>query len=253
MLDILFQRLSFLHHKSAGFMISFPQCLRPRIGRQSPRRFPARSRRRSVEVRSHFDLNLDVAMFPSLSSLFFVFILFIYEAYATPLPQNTDTVLSPTSAGYLAVGLCLPFIILAVLKYAYLKFRRAQTIHNSTCNGSPENCVLSPSVSIHEKKSPLVGLGLEASSVSAAGVLHLSPDLVSEHPIKTSNWRILRMGTPSKVFWPFGIVKVDIQAYLVGFLGSPEWETRIKVRRDKVARKDLASCSTLVISLHLFT
>lgn len=181
-----------------------------------------------------------------LSCSFFAFIILVCGTYAAPLPQDTDAHLSPTSAGYLALGLCLPFVLLAILKYTYLKCRRAQTIHGSTRSISPEQGGLSPSIAINEKKSSVVGLGLATSSV-----FPLSPGVTSEHPAEPRQWSLLNHRAFAKVFKRTISLKVELRGYLVGFLGSPAWETRIKIRRGNATRNGSAECLTYVFGLCL--
>lgn len=191
------------------------------------------------------DADLDLAMPRSLPMFFVVFILSISLASATPLPQTRDASLSPASAGYLALGLCLPFVLLAVLKFAYLRHRRAQTIHTTPENISPGAVrSISASVSGDEKKSPFIGLGLDASSVSAAGVLRIPPGLVSKHATESSLWYKPGLSSVSRLVERGDVGKLELEGYLVGFLGSPAWETRIQVRRDRVTRKHIAGLSS---------
>ena len=170
------------------------------------------------------------------------------KAYATPLPRNdSDSSLTPVSAGLLALGLGLPFVLLAILKLVYLKYRRAHTIHHGHQSSPHRIQTMSQSSSVNvlseKQNSPLVGLGLDTSSASAA--FALSSGLV---PVPTTrklfglrhlNRTILRAASVS--------ARRNLQGYLVGFLGSPEWETHIKVRTDKVARRTSLAKSTYVL------
>lgn len=182
-------------------------------------------------------------------ALLSVFILcsLVWTTYATPVPTDSDALINPVSAGCLALALCLPFLLLAVLKYVYLKYRRAQTIHKAS--GANETVgVLSPSVSLHEKRSPLVGLGLDTSSASAAGRFGLPAGLTFSIS-KLRIHKLLGVMSLRNAFKWDAETKTNLQGYFVGFLGSPHWETRIKVRRDKVERKDLAGLSRYVTYL----
>ncbi|KAI0366267.1 hypothetical protein BV20DRAFT_1002546 [Pilatotrama ljubarskyi] len=95
----------------------------------------------------------------------------------------------------LAAALSLvPLSLLVVLKYAYVRFRRGQSIHAH------------PHTSSALLRKPL-------SSRSSASV-----------PREPTVER-------SCDFWPV------VTPYLVGFLGSPEWETKIRSRLDKTLRQ----------------
>lgn len=106
-----------------------------------------------------------------------------------------------------ALWLCIPFIILAALKLTYMKFRRAESIH--ACDPLAGTAVQD------ETKTPAVpsfrGLGFKIPETSR----------------RTWLWN------------------KDITAYLVGFLGSPAWETRIRRRVDRVVRKSKITASTV--------
>ncbi|KAI0324917.1 hypothetical protein GY45DRAFT_1364814 [Cubamyces sp. BRFM 1775] len=83
----------------------------------------------------------------------------------------------------------LPLPLLAAVKYAYIRFRRGQSIHQHAHTSS----------------------GTDLSPVS-------SPVLSSRRSVLTGFWEFF---TP----------------YLVGLLGSPEWETRIRSRLDRTLRQ----------------
>ncbi|GJE95798.1 hypothetical protein PsYK624_119860 [Phanerochaete sordida] len=164
---------------------------------------------------------------------FFLTLVAVTNASPVPRKSDQDSGLTPVSAGLLALGLGLPFVLLASLKLLYLKYRRAHTIHHGhqVSSGATRATTRSSADALSEKaRSPLVGLGLDTSSASAA--FALSSGLVP-------------LATPRRLWWrdmvSLRIVLVSVrralQGYLVGFLGSPEWETRITVRADKVARR----------------
>ncbi|THH29167.1 hypothetical protein EUX98_g5029 [Antrodiella citrinella] len=106
-----------------------------------------------------------------------------------------------------ALWLCLPFLVLATVKLVYIKFRRAQSIH--AC-GDPGAVPIATSTKFPSIPS-IRGLGFKL------------PD------------------TPQS---SIGGMK-DITGYLVGFLGSPEWETRIRRRVDRVVRRSQTVASTV--------
>lgn len=167
-------------------------------------------------------------------------------AYATPLPYTSaDSGLNSVSAGYLALALCLPFLVLIVLKYVYLKYRRAQTIHHAASESTSNRQVASPALD-EKQRSPLVGLGLDAS---ASGAPRLPLGLLSEGAVERGKRPVLGLGIWRKAVRQSLSFKarVDLQGYLVGFLGSPTWETRIKTRADKVVRRDMTAISTYVL------
>ncbi|KAI0688508.1 hypothetical protein BC835DRAFT_307908 [Cytidiella melzeri] len=113
---------------------------------------------------------------------------------AIPIPPPLVSVMSGPSPVAVVLGVCAPFVLLAVVKYAYMKYRRAESIHSEVAHAEAE-VKFSP---------PLVGLGLEP--------------------------KVLKKGSR----------KLDLSClsgYAVGMLGSPEWETRVKVRIDKALRK----------------
>lgn len=105
-----------------------------------------------------------------------------------------------------ALWLCIPFVLLAAVKVTYMKFRRAQSIHSC-------------------EATPVEGTTAHLGSFSSFRGLGLKLPSVPKRP----------------VFW-----EKDVTGYLVGCLGSPEWETRIKRRVDRAARKsrDIASAVT---------
>lgn len=180
----------------------------------------------------------------SLPSLIVTIALFTRFISATPLPQTSDSPLSPVSAACLALGLGLPFVLLALFKYAYLRYRRAQTIHTSPGRHNRRAGSFPTSVSENEKKSPLVGLGLDTSSVSAAGALRIPPELVSKPTTRSYPWPDLGLSSVSRRLARHQVKNLDLEGYLVGFLGSPAWETRIQTRRNKATRKNTAGLST---------
>ncbi|EKM52584.1 uncharacterized protein PHACADRAFT_149364 [Phanerochaete carnosa HHB-10118-sp] len=170
--------------------------------------------------------------------VFFFFTLFSC-ANASPVSRrDTDPNLTPVSAGLLALGLSLPFVVLALLKYLYLKYRRAHTIHHGPRSSPYGEQILSRSSAdvLSEKcSSPLVGLGLDASSASAA----FAPPSSLAPTMSRSFWRLDRTTFRAAS----AKANLSFQGYLVGFLGSPAWEARITVRADTVAR-----CMSLVKS-----
>lgn len=144
------------------------------------------------------DLNRskDRGMEPSLLSLppssqpipssMWIILLLVCATSAAALPTGTGSS-TPVRSGGLAIALCTPFLVLAAVKYVYLRHRRAQSIHES---GKP---------------SPLLGLGLSISNSTS------------------------RLFSPS--------TRTNVQGYLVGMLGSPDWETRIQARVDREQRR----------------
>ena len=117
-------------------------------------------------------------------------------ALAIPIPDPLVSVEAGPPPVALVLGLSIPFVVLAAAKYAYMKYRRADSIHSEAAQAEVEAEV---------KTSPaLIGLGLDAA--------------------------VLR--GDSRKFK----LKV-LSGYFVGMLGSPEWETRVKVRMDKAIRK----------------
>ncbi|TCD65259.1 hypothetical protein EIP91_002923 [Steccherinum ochraceum] len=131
-----------------------------------------------------------------VSSRVTLFILVLLAPCAVSgLPLSTVPEASPPPT--FALWLCIPFVLLAVFKVTYMKFRRAQSIHD--CEATPVEGTTTQLGSF----SSFRGLGLKFPSVPKRPVL-----------------------------W-----KKDITGYLVGCLGSPEWETRIKRRVDRAVRK----------------
>lgn len=114
---------------------------------------------------------------------------------AMPIPAPLVSVSGPSPLA-VVLGVCTPFIALAVAKYAYMKYRRIESIHSEPPHTPTETEI---------KSSPvLVGLGLERT-------------------------------VPNK---PSRKLTLDyLSGYAVGMLGSPEWETRVKVRVDRAMRK----------------
>lgn len=136
--------------------------------------------------------------FPSL----LVFFLFFYSSNALPVPAYPS---SSSASSPLAFVLSLvPFPILAIAKFAYLRYRKGDLIHLQ----QDEQAVIS------EKST-------------------------------TNNFRLglLKFG---------GSSNSGTSGYLVGFLGSPDWEVRIKCRVDKVIRKSkrrvLSACPSPIQS-----
>lgn len=182
--------------------------------------------------------------FLATSSLYVSFFFtLISSANASPVSRrDTDPNLTPVSAGLLALGLSLPFIVLALLKYLYMKYRRAHTIHHGHRSSPYGEQVLSRSSAdaLSEKhNSPLVGLGLDASSASAA--FAPSSGLAPTAPRRI--WRLNRAALRAVSVK----AKLNLQGYFVGFLGSPAWEARITARADKVARRMSLIKSTCVL------
>ena len=136
-------------------------------------------------------------------------------AFAIPVSASAATAASGPSPVALTVGLCTPFVILVVVKYTYMKYRRAEFIHSDT-------------IEMHaQTKAPsrLIELGLDSQ--------------ILQKPSRKFKIRCL-------------------SGYMVGFLGSPEWETTMKVRVDRVLRKSritslegaLGSTSSSLASCH---
>lgn len=144
----------------------------------------------------------------SVPSSMWIILLLVCATSATALPTGTGSS-TPVRSGGLAIALCTPFLVLAALKYVYLRHRRAQSIHES---GKP---------------SPLLGLGLSISNSTS------------------------RLFSPS--------TRTSVQGYLVGMLGSPDWETRIQARVDRAQRRTSKElyvqtlcymCATLTPTFH---
>ncbi|KAI0833675.1 hypothetical protein BC628DRAFT_1344798 [Trametes gibbosa] len=87
----------------------------------------------------------------------------------------------------------LPIPLLAAFKYAYVRFRRGQSIH-----AHPHT------------SSPIPGTPLSPSTTSLPGP--------GNHQAPSNLW-------------------ITLTPYLVGFLGSPRWETTIRSRLDKTLRQ----------------
>ncbi|KAI0349733.1 hypothetical protein OH77DRAFT_1507353 [Trametes cingulata] len=136
-------------------------------------------------------------MFSSLSA-WLVLLVAALDVRAVPLAgYNGAEASADASSSFspLVAALSLvPLSLLIVLKYAYVRFRRAQSIHAHPHTSSP---ILEKSMS-------------PRSSTSVSRELAMEP--------------------PSR-FW------VVVTPYLVGFLGSPEWETKIRSRLDKTLRQ----------------
>ena len=123
---------------------------------------------------------------------------------AVALPLSTPPV-EDSPPPIFALWLCIPFFTLAAAKIAYMKFRRAQSIHACDPGGSIEIAIKSPAI------PSLRGIGFQLQEPKRRG------------------W-----------FW-----RKDFTGYFVGFLGSPEWETRIRKRVDRAVRRSaLGSLST---------
>lgn len=132
---------------------------------------------------------------------------------AMPLPVASGVALPSATPVYLTLALCTPFVLLAALKFSYLKYRRAQSIH---CYGTLSHLDCT-------KASRLLGLGYKE-------------DLQD----RTRKSR-LRMKVSKKLgmYWN----SHQLSGYVVGFLGSPHWETRMKVKVDTATRKSRPSSS----------
>ena len=115
------------------------------------------------------------------------------------------TIPEDTPPPILTLWLCIPFLVLATLRLIYQKYRRAQTIHE---------CDPRTSVQASVKSSVMPSL---------RGIGFQLPD-----------------PNRKKYFW-----NKDFTGYLVGFLGSPTWETRIRRRVDRVVRKSKIVASTV--------
>ncbi|KAI8972580.1 hypothetical protein BD414DRAFT_525240 [Trametes punicea] len=129
-------------------------------------------------------------MFSSLLSVALLLLLCATTTKAIPLYDGSTldgTPLSPVSPLAVAMSL-LPLPLLAALKYAYMRFRRGQSIHAHACP--------------------------------------LSPNLE-----KTMSPRSPTEGQSSSGLW------YSLTPYLVGCLGSPEWETKICSRLDRTLRQ----------------
>ncbi|KAH9893910.1 hypothetical protein C8Q73DRAFT_835961 [Cubamyces lactineus] len=130
-------------------------------------------------------------MFRSASACALLLYIVAPLVWAIPLHNGGelgDTVSGSISPFAAAFGL-LPLTLLVAIKYAYIRFRRGQSIHQ------------------HAHTSL-------ATDLSAGSHLMLSP----QRSVSPSLWEVI---TP----------------YLVGFLGSPEWETRIRSRLDRTLRQ----------------
>lgn len=130
--------------------------------------------------------------------LFLFLFVFFHPSQALPIPPYPAESSSP-----LAFGLSLiPFPILVIAKFVYLRYRRGKSIHAQN-----EESIIS-----------------DESQRS----LHLGP---------------VKLEVMSSA---------DVSGYLVGFLGSPDWEVKIKCRVDKATRKSkrpAISCSSPVQSV----
>lgn len=136
-------------------------------------------------------------MSPLLSAFLFFAVAFVNAA---PLTGYRASLGPEASLSPLAVALTvLPLPLLAAIKYTYVRFRRAQSIH---AHPHSSNTVRS------DTSSPRLSVPASASG-----------------PEKR----------PSAGFW------FTLTPYLVGFLGSPKWETAIRSRLDKTIRQAKAA------------
>ncbi|OSD03702.1 hypothetical protein PYCCODRAFT_188573 [Trametes coccinea BRFM310] len=131
---------------------------------------------------------------------YFVLYLLLRATTTIAVPVYDGAVLgsaAPYSVSPLTAALTLlPLPLLGALKFAYVRFRRAQSIHTHPQTLSPN---------IDKAMSP------------RSSVARLSAERLEEQRSPASLW-------PS------------VTPYLVGFLGSPEWETKICSRLDRTIR-----------------
>lgn len=118
-------------------------------------------------------------------------VLLLVGAHALPLGSPSSPAAASAASSPLTYSLVLlPFPLLALLKYVYVRHRKSQSIHDSG------------------------KLGISASPSHLSR--HLSPRVRS--------------------------------GFLIGFLGSPSWETRIKCTIDSTTRKELVRQRSLASS-----
>ncbi len=146
---------------------------------------------------------------------------------AAPLYDNLHVSHPAEPLQPLAIALALvPFPLIALLKVAYLRFRRGQSIH---ALDSPLPPRATTSVSAPMSTAASVGSSLAEKSNTVNSSTDLSPE-----PSFLARQR--------QCFW------IAFQPYLVGFLGSPDWEVTISCRITNTLRREARHAAVLVDS-----
>ncbi|KAI9057536.1 hypothetical protein FKP32DRAFT_1660817 [Trametes sanguinea] len=135
-------------------------------------------------------------------ALFYIALYLLLRARTTTAVPVYDGAVLGSSAPFSVTPLTaaltlLPLPLLGALKFAYVRFRRAQSIHTHPHTLSPN---------------------LDKTMPPRSSVARLSAERLEE---QRSPARLWSSATP----------------YLVGFLGSPEWETKICSRLDRTIRQ----------------
>ncbi|KAI0799988.1 hypothetical protein C8Q74DRAFT_1363803 [Fomes fomentarius] len=146
---------------------------------------------------------------------------------AAPLYDNLSISRPAEPLQPLAIALALvPFPLIALLKLAYLRFRRGQSIH---ALDSP----LAPKATTSVSAPMATAASVSSSLAEKSNTVDLATD---------SSPELSFLARQRQFFW------IALQPYLVGFLGSPDWEITISCRITNTLRREARHAAVLVDS-----